>query len=160
MRLTDKPEADKSTGLTMTAEKEKPEHYVLDEQVGFVLRLVQQRHTMLFAESFENDLTPTQWAVIAKLKQIGACSQNLLGRHTAMDVATIQGVVDRLRRRGFVTSEPDPDDRRRVVLTLSDEGEALFERRVVSAFKATEATLEPLSAAERRQLKELLQKLT
>lgn len=142
----------------MATEAEKP--YILDEQVGFMLRLVQQRHALLFSECFENDLTPTQWAVISKLKQIGECSQNLLGRHTAMDVATIQGVVDRLKRRGLLISKPDPDDRRRVVLRLSADGEALFHRRIASGFEATEATLAPLTAGERRQLIELLHKLT
>jgi DNA-binding MarR family transcriptional regulator len=143
----------------MTTETESAAGYVLDEQIGFILRLVQQRHTTLFSECFENDLTPTQWAVISKLKQIGECSQNLLGRHTAMDVATIQGVVDRLKKRDLLISKPDPDDRRRVVLSLSGEGEALFQRRVKSAFEATEATLSPLNAAERRQLRDLLQKM-
>lgn len=133
--------------------------YQLDDQIGFILRLAQQRHTAIFSECFENDLTPTQWAVISKLKQIGACSQNLLGRHTAMDVATIQGVVDRLKKRDLLVSKPDPDDRRRVVLSLSSEGEALFERRLKSAVEATEATLAPLNAAERRQLHDLLLKM-
>jgi DNA-binding MarR family transcriptional regulator len=143
----------------MTTETETASGYVLDEQIGFILRLVQQRHTTIFSDCFENDLTPTQWAVISKLKQIGECSQNLLGRHTAMDVATIQGVVDRLKKRNLLISKPDPDDRRRVVLSLSEEGEALFHRRVGSAVEATEATLSPLNSAERRQLHDLLQKM-
>lgn len=144
--------------MAMTTETETAA-YILDEQIGFILRLVQQRHAAIFSECFESDLTPTQWAVISKLKQIGECSQNLLGRHTAMDVATIQGVVDRLKKRDLLISKPDPDDRRRVVLSLSGEGEALFQRRRQSAIEATEATLAPLNAAERRQLNDLLQKM-
>ena len=61
-----------------------------------MLRLAQQRHTTIFASLMIEELTPTQWAAIAKLKEIGPSSQNLLGRLTAMDGATIKGVIDRL----------------------------------------------------------------
>lgn len=143
----------------MPPESDTSDGYVLDEQIGFILRLAQQRHTTLFAECFANDVTPTQWAAISKLMQIGECSQNLLGRHTAMDVATIQGVVERLKKRNLLTSKPDPDDKRRVVLSVSKEGEELYHRHLASAKEATEATLGALNAVERQQLKELLKKI-
>ena len=73
--------------------------YVLDDQVGFLLRQVQQRHVSIFARHFGVDMTPMQWAALAKLAEVGECSQNLLGRHTAMDVATIKGVAERLAKR-------------------------------------------------------------
>ena len=47
-----------------------------------------------------------QWAALAKLAEVGECSQNLLGRLVAMDVATIKGVVERLVRRGFAATRP------------------------------------------------------
>ncbi len=70
--------------------------YILDEQIGFILRQVWQRHATIFARDIGINLTPTQWAAMAKLTETGPCSQNLLGRLTAMDVATIKGVIDRL----------------------------------------------------------------
>ena len=75
--------------------------YVLDSQVGFILRQASQRHTALFASRMGAETTPTQWAALAKLHEIGPTSQNQLGRMTAMDVATIKGVVDRLMKRGL-----------------------------------------------------------
>jgi hypothetical protein len=70
--------------------------YVLDEQIGFILRQVWQRHAAIFAREIGVNLTSPQWAVLSKLAETGACSQNQLGRLTAMDVATIKGVIDRL----------------------------------------------------------------
>jgi hypothetical protein len=58
--------------------------YLLDEQVGFLLRQATQRHTAIFAARMIEDLTPTQWAALARLSERGPCSQNLLGRCTAM----------------------------------------------------------------------------
>src|ERR1700759_4172507 len=82
--------------------------YVLDEQIGFILRQVSQRHAVIFARGIGADLTPTQWAALAKLAESGPCSQNALGRLTAMDVATIKGVIDRLTMRGLTETAADP----------------------------------------------------
>ena len=133
--------------------------YILDEQVGFILRQVYQRHAALFADRFGDDVTPTQWAVIAKLAEVGDCSQNLLGRHTAMDVATVKGVVERLTRRGLVDTTPDVEDRRRLVLSLSERGRALFEAKAPVATAISEETLAPLAPADREALLALLAQL-
>ena len=134
--------------------------YILDDQVGFVLRQVSQRHAAIFIGKIGEDLTPTQWAVLAKLLEKGPSSQNLLGRQTAMDAATIKGVVDRLTKRGLTQTHPDPDDARRLVVGLTHEGKRLAQEAVPRAEAITEDTLAPLSRAERMTLLNLLRKLT
>src|SRR5579872_923258 len=124
----------------------KSENYILDAQVGFVMRQAQQRHTTIFAALMIEGLTPTQWAALAKLKEIGPSSQNLLGRLTAMDAATIKGVIDRLTKRGFTVTKPDPADGRRLLVALTDEGAAVYERAKPLAERITEETLAPLNA--------------
>lgn len=143
-----------------TPEERPAEAYILDAQVGFLLRLVQQRHTAIFASRMIEDLTPTQWAALAKLKEIGPSSQNLLGRLTAMDAATIKGVIDRLNRRGYTKTKPDPADGRRVLVALTAQGVALFDRVMPIAARITEDTLAPLSENERAEFLALLSKLT
>ena len=49
--------------------------YILDEQIGFILRQVWQRHAAIFARDIGINLTPTQWAALAKLNETGTCSQ-------------------------------------------------------------------------------------
>ena len=83
--------------------------YVLDDQVGFLMRVAMQRHTSIFMSAMIEELTQTQFAVMAKLHEVGPCSQNHLGRLVYLDAATIKGVVDRLGLRGFVTTGSDPD---------------------------------------------------
>lgn len=144
----------------MTSEtKANDTRYRLDAQVGFLMRRANQRHLALFARHIP-DLTPTQFAALAKLCELGQTSQNALGRATAMDAATIKGVVDRLRRRDLVASAPDPDDQRRVFLTPTDAGRAVFAAHVAAAHSITEETLAPLSPAERTTFLRLLEKLT
>lgn len=135
--------------------------YILDDQIGFILRQVSQRHAAIFAAGIgEQDVTATQWAVLAKLLERGPCSQNRLGRRTAMDAATIKGVVDRLGKRGLIETRPDPEDGRRLEVALSPAGQALAERMVPNALRITEETLAPLTEAERTTLIALLRRLS
>jgi DNA-binding MarR family transcriptional regulator len=133
--------------------------YRLDDQIGYVLRRVTQRHLAVFASAIP-EVTTTQFAVLARLSEIGPLSQNQLGRAAAMDAATIKGVVDRLARLGLVTTAPDPADRRRLTVALTAAGTALFSDRVRTALGVSDETMAPLSADERRQLMALLARLT
>ena len=133
--------------------------YILDEQIGFILRQTYQRHCVIFSAAFGDELTPTQWAVIAKLGEIGRCSQNLLGRQTAMDVATIKGVIERLARHDYVQTVVDPSDRRRLVVSLTAAGLALYDSKVAVAAAVSGETLEPLTGSERDTLLKLLKRL-
>jgi MarR family transcriptional regulator, lower aerobic nicotinate degradation pathway regulator len=133
--------------------------YLLDEQVGFILRQAQQRHTNIFAALMIEELTPTQWAALAKLKECGPCSQNLLGRQTAMDASTIKGVIDRLTKRGITTTTADASDGRRLLVALTPLGDAIYARAKPKAERITAATLESLSGAERQTLVGLLRRL-
>ena len=47
--------------------------YILDEQIGFILRTVSQRHAAIFARDIGTNLTPTQWAALSKLAETGPC---------------------------------------------------------------------------------------
>jgi DNA-binding MarR family transcriptional regulator len=132
--------------------------YVLEDQIGFVLRQVSQRHSTIFAERMES-LTPTQWAAMVKLLEAGPCSQNQLGRITAMDVATIKGVIDRLTARGLTETGSDPEDGRRLLVSLSKAGQLAAEKALSSAIEISDATLAPLNAKERETLLGLLTRL-
>ena len=131
--------------------------YSLDAQVGFLLRVLYQRNTLLLAEAIEG-LTPTQWAALARLAEVKQCSQNHLGRLIAADAATIKGVVDRLTARGLIEVAPDPLHRRRVTLSLSAAGRALVARHVQPALAVSDATLQRLTKREAEVFNRLLAK--
>jgi DNA-binding MarR family transcriptional regulator len=133
--------------------------YVLEEQVGFILRQVWQRHATIFAREIGSNLTPTQWAALSKLTETGPCSQNQLGRLTAMDVATIKGVIDRLTARGLTETSADPEDGRRLLISLTRAGQQLADKAVPKALAITRETLAPLDSKERETLIALLIKL-
>lgn len=134
--------------------------YILERQAGHLLRRAHQRHSAIFQENIgDAQLTPLQFAALVKLRDLKEVSQNHLGRLTAMDAATMQGVIKRLASRSLIRRRPDPDDRRRLIVSLSSEGYELVDSLVSSGSNITAQTLEPLCPAERKQFLDLLAKL-
>ena len=133
--------------------------YVLEENVGFILRQASQRHLALFSATMVHDLTPMQFSAMLKLSEEGACSQNQLGRLTAMDKPTIKGVVDRLMRRDLVAAQPDEHDARLLMLSLTETGARILAEAIPCAHRVTQATLDPLRAADQTKLLALLKAL-
>ncbi len=134
--------------------------YVLEDQVGHLLRRAHQRHTSIFQEYIgDSQLTPLQFAALVKLSDLGEVSQNRLGRLTAMDAATMQGVIRRLFARRLIERRPDPTDRRRILLRLSPSGASLHTGCIANGVTVTDRTLEQLSLTERTLLLDLLQRI-
>lgn len=139
-------------------EAEPEDAYRLQEQVGFVLRKAHQRHVAIFAGRIA-DLTPPQFAALAKLADVGETSQNQLGSLIAMDAATVKGVIDRLKARGLVELSRHDVDKRRLMVSLTVEGRETLERLVPLAQQITAETLRPLSPKEAATLLKLLARI-
>jgi DNA-binding MarR family transcriptional regulator len=134
--------------------------YRLDTQIGFLMRRANQRHVAIFAAHLGKSITTTRWAALAKLYEEGPTSQNLLGRNTAMDAATIKGVVDRLTKLHLIETRADPGDGRRRMVALTEAGRRLVEQSLARATAITDETLAPLTPAEQAQLLGLLRRLS
>jgi DNA-binding MarR family transcriptional regulator len=143
--------------LMEAAEPAAPD-YRLQDQVGFILRKAHQRHLSIFAAQI-GDLTPQQFAALAKLHEIGETSQNQLGSLIAMDAATVKGVIDRLKARGLVDLSKHEADKRRLLVSLTAEGRDTVQRLIPMARQITEETLSPLSAREAETFTKLLARI-
>ncbi len=147
--------------IKLVASQAKDGDYILEDQVGHLLRRAHQRHTAIFQDMIgDRNLTQLQFAALVKLRDLGEVSQNQLGRNTGMDAATMQGVIKRLSARGLIDRKPDPGDRRRLVLSLSEDGKRLIEAVIPRGKRISRATLEPLSDEERKVLVALLAKIS
>jgi DNA-binding MarR family transcriptional regulator len=132
--------------------------YQLEAQIGYKLRLANQRHLEIFSRLI-TDFTPTQFSVLVRLNDVGAVSQNQLGRLVGMDAATTKGVVNRLVDKGLVKTRPDGADMRRLVISLTDEGVAALAKTVPIAHRITTETTAKLTRREAARLCALLDKL-
>ena len=132
--------------------------YELDNQIGYLLRLTNQRHLEIFSEHMP-ELTPTQFSVLARLYDVGELSQNELGRRVGMDAATTNGVIDRLSRKNLIHSKSDENDKRRLCISLSKKGVKTTENAIQNAQSITQETVRNLTVAETTRLLVLLKKL-
>ena len=73
--------------------------------------------------------------------------------------AGVTSRIDRLERRGFVRRLADPDDRRGVLIELTDEGLELVDAAVAANSASDRQLLERLDPQEIAQLEVLLRKL-
>ncbi|GGK93206.1 hypothetical protein Ppa06_60390 [Planomonospora parontospora subsp. parontospora] len=99
------------------------------------------------------------YRILAALAEFGVASQAELGRRCNMDRSDVVAAVNELAGRGFVERTPDPDDRRRNLVTLTPAGEGQLRRMDRALDKVQEDLLEPLPAEERRTLADLLTRL-
>ncbi len=99
------------------------------------------------------------YGVLAVLRELGPVSQQTLAAILAVDRSTIVAFIDELEELGHVRRGPNPSDRRAYRVKLTASG-AKVQREAAELLTACERHyLEPLSAAERRTLLELLGRL-
>jgi len=134
--------------------------YVLERQIGFLLRKAHQYATEIFADEVGGrGVTPQQFSVMVRLYERGEQSHAQLGQANAMDPATTLGVVNRLAERGLVAVRKDPDDRRRRLVQLTVRGQEEAATLRASGPVITARTLAGLTPQERATLVALLEKL-
>ena len=142
---------------------EKAKHakpsYTLDDAPGFLLRVALRTHTAIFTAKMIEGLTGPQFSTLAKLREVGPCSQNHLGRLIHYDSATITGVITRLKARDLITSNEDPLDPRRREVDLTDKGRRIADAAIETVREISRETFSPLSQQEFRTLTGILKKI-
>ncbi|MDR3082278.1 MAG: MarR family winged helix-turn-helix transcriptional regulator [Streptomyces sp.] len=98
--------------------------------------------------------------VLSAVRDLGPVAQADLGRGVSLDPKDLVGVLNDLQTAGLVVRAPDPKDRRKNAVSLTEEGGRLLKRCEKAAREANETLLAPLSAAEREQFMELLTRVS
>ncbi|WP_423194730.1 MarR family winged helix-turn-helix transcriptional regulator [Cupriavidus sp. H18C2] len=137
------------------------DHYDFTEQVGHLLRRAYQRHVAIFQQTIpDSQLTAGQFVVLCAVQEQGSCSLSEIARATAIDQATVRGIIERLKSRELIVVSHDARDRRKVVVLLSPAGQALIDEVVPFAQDISERTMGGLNPAERVALLYLLRKMS
>ena len=127
---------------------------------GFLLARAGAESRRRFTQALAtHGLTLAEFGVLMVLGEVVSAPQRLLGEQVGIDPRNLVPVIDELEARRYVRRAPDPDDRRRHAVTLTAGGRRLLDRLRRAGALVEEDFLEPLSAAERRQLNSMLRKL-
>lgn len=137
------------------------DNYEFTEQVGHLLRRAYQRHVAIFQQTIpDSQLTAGQFVVLCAIQEQGSCSLSEIARATAIDQATVRGIIERLKSRELIVVSHDARDRRKVVVLLSPAGQTLIDEVVPFAQDISERTMGGLNPAERVALIYLLRKMS
>lgn len=87
------------------------------------------------AERFDATLQPAAFHLVRWLYSYGPTSAAALAEATAMDRSSVSRLIKQLETSGYVSKAQDPDDRRGILLSLTELGE----QSIVNALKEKES---------------------
>jgi DNA-binding MarR family transcriptional regulator len=138
-----------------------PTHPSLEGYTGFLMRKISAATFERFsAATSEFGLHPMHFGRLTVLEADSPISQHDLSRRTGVDPSSMVARMDVLEERGLVERRRRADDRRAYEIRLTPKGQkVLTELRGVAA-QHMERMLAPLGAEERKQLNQLLRRIS
>jgi DNA-binding MarR family transcriptional regulator len=130
--------------------------------IGRVSRLARELEQRLEVVYREHGLESGWHDVLATLRRTGAPFRLRPTDLTNATMLTSSGTtkrLDRLEQAGLIAREPDPDDRRGTLIRLTPAGRRLIDKVTEAHLENERRLVGALTAAERRQLADLLRKL-
>jgi DNA-binding MarR family transcriptional regulator len=101
----------------------------------------------------------SQYALLTALAESGPTSQADLGRRIGLDRSDVTAAIAELEARGLVDRTPDPADRRRNLVRITDSGTEFLAVMDGEVAAAQDELLAPLSTAERERLLAMLTRI-
>ncbi|MGW5369803.1 MarR family winged helix-turn-helix transcriptional regulator [Streptomyces sp. NPDC004009] len=98
--------------------------------------------------------------VLSAVRDLAPVAQADLGRAVGLDPKDLVGVLNDLQTAGLVLRAPDPKDRRKNAVSLTEDGGRLLVRCEKAAREANDELLAPLSTTERDQFTALLTRIS
>jgi DNA-binding MarR family transcriptional regulator len=97
--------------------------------------------------------------VLGLLRDHGPMSPSALGEKLIVTRATVTGLLDSLERRGLVQRTPHPNDRRSLVVEITEEGLRILAEVRSRVHRQEKAWLQNLPDSDLRKLIKLLQQV-
>jgi DNA-binding MarR family transcriptional regulator len=107
----------------------------------------------------DRDLTPGHYVILMTLDQVVSASQQHLSRLAGIDPRNAVPVIDLLEQRALIERKPDPADRRRYAVSLTEAGYAALDELRRAGDTVERDMLKGLTAAERASLHHALARL-
>jgi MarR family transcriptional regulator, lower aerobic nicotinate degradation pathway regulator len=132
---------------------------VAEMPTWLISRLYAHSHRLLVEGFASAGVRGYHYRLLAALEEFGPASQAALGRRTSIDRSDVVAVLNDLAARGLIERSPDPDDRRRNVITITTAGTEQLRALDEVVAGVQEKLLAPLSPGDRARLVSLLKAL-
>jgi DNA-binding MarR family transcriptional regulator len=142
------------------ANEAEPARGRLDGLLGYLLRRADVATFQSFnAHMAEDRVSPGQLGVLLLCEANAGINQTRLGKALGIDRSTLVAMIDLLEGRGLIARTPSAVDRRSHALKLTRQGDAFLKSLHPRLMRHESEIARNLSAAERRQLMDLLTRL-
>jgi DNA-binding MarR family transcriptional regulator len=130
------------------------------ERVGQLLFISAQAAQALARERLDPlGLSPRAWGVLSTVVESGPLTQIELATALSIDRTAMVYLLDELEEQSLLERVRNPEDRRSFLVRLTPRGRQKQRKAAIELAGQAETLLEPLDAAERRQLVELLTRI-
>lgn len=132
---------------------EKIDDFIILRAVKFTSKM---RRAVVRDVLKDEDLQVLEWQLLFSVARFGSCQLADITRQTSIDPAHGSRAVSSLEAKGLISRCENPDDRRSKLISLTDDGVAVFERIWPRAQQISQIVTDQLSAEDFNELKRLL----
>lgn len=136
------------------------QHLDYDERILRALRRI-IRAVDLYSRQLahRHTLTGPQLVCLRRLHKDGAMSSGTLAREVSLAPATVTGICDRLEARNLVTRTRKPEDKRQVLVALTEAGRAMAENVPLPLHENFTRRLSGLPEEEQVRIRDVLENI-
>lgn len=143
-----------------------PTHFSGSPRIGQALdafikltRAAASIESLAFSPENLGGLTPSQFCVLEALYHLGALSQGELSKKVSRSTGNMTLVLDNLEKHGLARRQRESEDRRRVTIHLTPQGELLIRRIFPQVAAAIADQMSALDPEQQEQLGNLCRML-
>ena len=130
------------------------------KNMGFVVNKVGEKiNAQIESVTLPLGLNVRQFGLLILLQGEGPQSQVVISQRVGLDRTSVMRTVDLLESRGLVRRDPDPSDRRKHSVVLTDAGDKLLTQTLAKVRQAEDEVTKVLSEHEQKQLLSLLKRI-
>ncbi|HEX2953661.1 MAG TPA: MarR family transcriptional regulator [Bacillota bacterium] len=104
----------------------------ISREGGFLIAKIHQVSGRIFADKLKehqiDEINPSQGRILFALWQKDGISIQELGERTSLEKSTLTSMLDRLEGIGYLRRVPSPDDRRKILIFLTEKNKTMKER--------------------------------
>ncbi|TVR14789.1 MAG: MarR family transcriptional regulator [Balneolaceae bacterium] len=124
-----------------------------------LMRATESINNRLNRHLADANLTVSQFGTLEVLLHLGPLNQRSIGEKLLKSGGNITMVIDNLEKSGYVKRKKDPEDRRAVLIYLTDQGRSFIEEFFPKHLDRIKQEFSVLSEKEKETLSELCKKL-
>jgi MarR family transcriptional regulator, lower aerobic nicotinate degradation pathway regulator len=134
-------------------------HRLSDRAVWLVTRASVRAQHLIQDQLAAGQVRKHHYGILASVADVGPAAQGPLADRICIDRSDMVSLLDELEDLGYVVRRPDPADRRRNIIEITDPGRAALQQLDQLVYAADDELLAPLTPAERETLARLLARI-